>query len=524
MPVDLPSMIRVLALASLYLVWGGSLPQTASATSASAYGVVWTPTGSEEDQIRMVRTLRDHELQAIRTTHVPHSGALQAAAAMNIAVYVDVRPPSELDDWVHHPAVHGIGWSGGLSAHGCDQWQALRATLPEETLPYVVAPLSPSAIPCSFEPSTTVLVDAREHPSVFTLWQQWTDVHAGRVGIGAIAQGRWADAPAGWNVPRSAEAQARYVEHTLTEAHQRGISPVFTAGWSLSSNRGRFVTALWTHDGLTPAGRVVVDATHTAPTPLALPPGSDELYSSSLPSSVVLSIWLLVGGLAWMLIQLPVLRRTMQRYLFTPTFYHDSMREGREVTPRVTGALFFGVGGALIAGGSTLLYALRDTRAAFLAFDPLSKGAQSHIEALLGAPFSVVAVGGGIFLAGVAVWALIASLSSRWAPSPLSWLQTMTLALMPGWLMLPWLLAVVIASFSLPPYILVALAGGAGLILAWIGVRTGYDLYRTSRIPVWLMPPLIALTPSSLALASFVYWIHTHVADPGWLALLLWHA
>lgn len=90
--------------------------------------------------------------------------------------------------------------------------------------------------------------------------------------------------------------------------------------------------------------------------------------------------------------------------------------------------------------------------------------------------------------------------------------------------MLPWLAAVLIASFSASPYILIALAGIAGLMFIWMGLRTGYDLYRTSRIPAWLAPLLTILTPSSLLLASLVYWVHTHVADPSWLLLLLWHA
>ncbi|MES3628952.1 MAG: hypothetical protein PPP56_02175, partial [Longimonas sp.] len=172
----------LISIAYLLVMWGGSGTQSVAASSPKSHaaeryaaehvaqetgaperlsvspsvvGVVWTPSGSDVEEVRTLRMMEGNSIRHVRATRPPTPEGMQAAATFGIALYVDVSAPVLRDEahW-EHPAVAGIGWSGPLSYSGCARWGQVRASLPPSVTPYVVAPVTPGGSRCTFDEAT----------------------------------------------------------------------------------------------------------------------------------------------------------------------------------------------------------------------------------------------------------------------------------------------------------------------------------------------------------------------------------
>ena len=491
--------------------------------SLSAVGIVWTPGGSDVEEVRALRMMEGHGIRHVRATRPPTPEGLQAAATFGIALYVDVSAPVSREEvYWEHPAVAGIGWSGPLSYSGCIRWGQIRAGLPSSVTPYVVAPVTPDGSRCTFDEATLVLVDGRMMIRPFARWQAWTQAHAGPVGLAAIGIPRSDAAEPGWTVPRSAEAQARYLEERLGQAHARSVPITFVAGWDASANRGPARFQLTIGEALTPAGQVAVSAVEERPSPFAFAPGEDRAFQDRIWSGLVLMVWVVLFATAGSVIYVPSVRRLVLRYLSAHVFYCESVREGRDATG-IAAALIGGcIAGALWVGSVAVLNELAWVRPAVIAAETLSSTGRDLVETAWAAPLAVAAVGVTLWSAALAGWAALVAAGSRWGTTKLSWRQAFMLGALPWWGVLPWMLLTMAGGTLYPADAPLLLLGGALIGSAWTVLRTTYDVYQTTQD--WLAGAALLLTPGSLVLGLCAGFLYVHGAELGWLVQVLRYA
>ncbi|PEN08282.1 hypothetical protein CRI93_03940 [Longimonas halophila] len=502
------------------------LPVAPAVSQPASIGVVWTPTGPSETQVQALRTMRDAGLRHVRAAAWPRPEALQAAHTFGLQLYIDLAPPvadpSVLRERLAHPAVRGVGWAGSLTTRGCARWNALRSTLPPSSMRYVVAPVAPAGVACSFDASTTVLADVRMLDRPFARWYQWRAAHAGPVGLAALGPARMLTDGQGWQVPRSMLAQARTLEHLLEQVHTRGVPIAFTAAWSTTSVQGPLRFHIAESDSLLPPGKVVAASTTGPPPPFAWPTGSVSTIARAFPTSTTLAIWGLVLGLMGVFVRLPTARRTVLRYLFTHGFYRASLREGRDATGPTLAALGLLVGGALWSGGQVLVDRATWLRPILLGLEALPPSLQSWVDVGMTHPGFAAAVVTLALGGALLFWTTAVALGLQAVGTPVSWSQVLMMGLLPWWGAPLWAFgAAAPAVGTALPLVLFAIAFAAA---AWSALRTAYDLHRTIHPPLSITLGAALCAPGSILLFAVVGIAYSTGVDGRWVLQLLVHA
>lgn len=522
---DIPAMHFLLFLFVLALA-----PLTGSATAQqrTAVGVVWTPAGPPEVQVEMLQTMHGVGVQHIRVAAWPHSDALQAAHTFGLKLYMDLSPAVALTPARHthlaHPAVHGVGWAGPLTPSGCARWNALKSRIPSAPMHYVVAPVPPSGTDCTFADSTTVLGDVRLLSRPFDRWYAWKHAHNGPVGLAALGPARSTSGAEGWRIPRSQMAQARALEDLLHQVHARGVPLAFTAGWSAASNPGPLQFHLTQDARLLPPGQVVVASTEGGPRPFAWPPGPERSASAQLPYSATLAIGLLLLGIAGALTQMRPVRRTVTRYLFAHGFYRESLHGGRDATLPTLSALGLLVVGALWGGGWAMLHQVAWTRSILLGLEALPPALRSIVASALQQPGIAALLVAGAIAFGLLFWTTLLTLALQTARSSLSWLQILTMGLLPWWGAPLWMVAALLPTSIIGSSAPLALLASALVGSAWSALRTAYDLHRTAHPPVGVTVGAALLAPGSLLLIGLVIAGYATGTNGLWIMRLMWQA
>lgn len=506
------------------LAQSGPTPRVAQ---PAAIGVLWTPTGPPASQVDALRAMQAAGVQHVRVVNAhPHADALQAARTLGVQLYVDLPPsqtaPAELRAALAHPAIRGVGWAGPLTRRGCARWDAAQAYLPRDVLRYVVVPVAPAGSACSFDRTTTLLVDARLLDRPFARWRTWRAVHAGSVGFAGVGPARSADAPSGWNVPRSLLKQARALEQMLEQVHTRGIPLAFTANWEARAAHRPLRFHLQEGGTLLPPGEVVVASTNGPPPPFAWAAGETR-SGRTLPTGTLLAMWGLGFGVLGVFTQLPAARRTVLRYLFAHGFYRASLREGRDATGVPLTALALLAGGALWGGGQALLSRGAWLRPVLAAREALPPSLQGWSEAVFTAPGLASAVVALALGAGLVLWttALTAGLHASGTPA-VSWGQVFTMGLLPWWGAPLWALGAAAPSVGTEaPLLLGALAFGGA---AWTALRTAYDVHRTLHPPVALTVGAAVLSPGGCLWIAAIGLGYATGTDAAWIVQLLRYA
>ena len=491
---------------------------------ASDVGVVWTPGGTASEQVQSLRTMADHDIRSVRALDWPHADALQAAATLQIRLYVDVKAAPPPEDQLRHPAVYGIGWAGPLTTKGCANWVQLRSQLPPDQHRYVVAPVSPRGTACRFNDDTLLLADVRLMDRPFARWYQWQDVHNGPVGVATLGTARSASDLDGQGASRSASAQARTLEQLLTEVHTRNVPLAFVAAWTPASNHGPLHFHLSEHDSLLPAGRVVAQSTTRAPPPFAWQPVSSSSQSPVLPPGMVVLVWVLLGGGIAALIYVPPVQRTVLRYLFTHAFYHEAVRTGRDATPLALMTLIAFLSGTLWIGGFAVLAEGVWLRPTVLVVEALPPSLSSLADFALAYPARTAGLVAAGIVASILLWTGGLTLALYAAGTPLSWPQVLVLGLMPWWGTLVWMLAAIVPAFVWTAHAPLVLVGIALIASAWTALRTAYDVHRTAHAPLPIALGAALGAPGSILLLTMG--AASYIADlpVRWLFSLLWHA
>ena len=506
----------------------GSQPATSQPVTSSpaTIGVVWTPTGPSETQVQALRAMHDAGLRHIRAEAWPQPEALQAAHTLGLQLYIDLAPPvadlSGLRERLAHPAVRGVGWAGSLTARGCTRWSALRSTLPPSLMRYVVAPVAPAGVACSFDPSTTVLVDVRMLDRPFARWYQWRAAHSGPVGLAALGPARTPTNVQGWTIPRSMLAQARALEHLLEQVHTRGVPIAFAAAWSTASARGPLRFHVAEGDTLLPPGRVVAASTAGPPPPFAWPPGSVSATAHTRPTGTTVAIWGLLLGIIGVFVQLPAARRTVLRYLFAHGFYRASLREGRDATGPTLVALGLLVGGALWGGGQALIDRAAWLRPVLLGVEALPPSLQSWVEVGmthpgLAAAVVTLALGGALLF-----WTTAVTLGLQAAGTSISWSQVLMLGLLPWWGVPLWALGA--AAPAVGTAVPLMLFTSAFIGAAWSALRMAYDMHRTVHPPLSMTLGAVLCTPGSTLLLAGAGIAYSTGVKGRWMLQLLIYA
>lgn len=493
--------------------------------SASEVGVMWKPNGSASEQVQILRTMADHHIRHVRALNWPHEDALQAAATLQIRLYVDMKgsalPPK---DRLEHPAVYGIGWAGPLTAEGCAEWAQLRSQLPSDRHRYVAVPVSPRGVACRFNDDTVLLADVRLMDRPFARWYQWQQAHDGPVGIAALGSARSAPDFDGQHAPRSPSAQARMLERLLTEVHTRNVPLTFVAAWTKASNYGPLHFHLTERNSLLPAGQVLARATISAPPPLAWQAEPAPSESPVLPPGMILLVWVLLGGGTAALIYVPPLQRTVLRYLFAHAFYREAVRTGRDATPLPLTILIALLSGALWIGGFAVLTEGVWLRPTVLMVETLPSSLSSLTDFVLAHPArtaGLVAAGIG---ASTLLWTSSLTLALYAVGTPLSWPQVLVLGLMPWWGTLVWMLAAIVPAFAWTAHAPLLLIGVALIASAWTALRTAYDVYRTARVPLPVALGAALGAPGSILLIAIIAAAYMADLPIRWLFSLLLHA
>ncbi len=492
--------------------------------SASDVGVVWKPSGTASEQVQSLRSMADHDIRSVRALDWPHADALQAAAMLQIRLYVDVKAAPPPEDRLRHPAVHGIGWAGPLTARGCANWAQLRSQLPPDQHRYVVAPVSPDGAACRFNDDTLLLADVRLMDRPFARWYQWQEAHDGPVGMAALGTVHSASDLDGQRASRSLSAQARSLERLLTEVHTRNVPLAFVAAWTPASDHGPLHFHLTERDSLLPAGQVVARATTRAPPPYAWQPGSAPSQSSVLPPGMIILVWALLGGCIAALIYVPPVQRTVLRYLFAHAFYREAVRTGRDATPLALTILIALLSGTLWIGGFAVLAEGVWLRPTVLVIEALPPSLSSLADFVLAHPARMAGLVAAGIVASTLLWTSGLTLALYATSTPLSWPQVLVLGLMPWWGTLVWMLTAIVPAFVWTAYAPLVLVGVALIASAWTALRTAYDVHRTAHAPLPVALGVALGAPGSVLLLTMG--AASYIADlpVRWLFSLLWHA
>ena len=333
----------------------------------------------------------------------------------------------------------------------------------------------------------------------------------------------------GWIIPGTIQAQARFVEDALNLVHDSELSHVFLHRWRDGTSDMFDVPDPWGRRyGLytrssdpRPALQVVrgflLGIQDTFAFDRGLPPQRHQFWFPLIG-------WLMLAMTAMMYAGSPRFRSMIPRYFFAHGFFRNAVREAREVLPLTSTAILTVTGLSVGLIGSYVITGLQDSALALHWYRLLGAASRESLSAILGAPFVLTVLLGSVTLLSTSLWMgfwmIVTGRRARLLPS-----QALMLASWPRWqvlILLP--LAMTLEAAGPVPRWAILLLGLGWIISAfWATIRTAYDLFKITNVPipvtvlVWFMHPLV-LSFAAIAGWSLFNWDHVRMA---WHLLLL---
>lgn len=497
-----------------------------STADSTVQGVVWRPPGTTGPALRQLRRIAATGATALRLVGpLPADSVFARADTLGLALFVDLpvsyvsaaalrdslrgaRPVLERLRRLagQHPSLRAIGLARGANTSDPAACAPLRAWTrkiqdwPSSPSTYYVTPFPASADRCGTAVDR-VLLDTRARPDPGARLGRWQDTGAA-TGLGTL--GTWVrpGAGTGLRVPHSPERQARYLETALGDVIARSSppAPVFVYRWR-DWGRAPLSTrhyGLRAADGTArPATRVLKGFYRGTQRVFAFPDGTAP---GRTPLGPLLLGWGILGLLGGLYAQSSFVRQTLGRYFSALGFYHDAVREGRDVG-RIETLLLFGAVGAAMGIIGTLAARLAATQVETGLFvEALPSALQSPLAAALTHPGTTGLVVGGGSAALLLGWGLLLVGVAR-LERPFTAVQGIMLVTWPCWPALLGMMVALVAATDPPASLgmlgLVLLVGGLATTGA-VSARVLRDFWAVSRVEFpWV---LVLALPSPLVL------------------------
>lgn len=512
----------------------GRSADPAAAPPASAEspvrGVVWTPPASPDSALHELARIDRLGATAVRLTRLPSDTVAARAAALDLALYVDLPvryvPAARLGDALQaaapslarlrtlarrHASITHVGLAHGAATTAPGACAALRRwtarvhgwTRPLRT--YYVTPFPPGADRCA--PSVDrVLLDVRGHPAPAEHWRDWRS-QTTPVGIGAVGTWVWPSAPSGLRSPHSPERQARYLEGTLSRLldSTRASSPVlFVSHWRDRTDRVLSTRRYGLHEASgppRPAAAVVRGFYTGTQRVFAFPAG---FAPRTAPYVLLLLGWGLFGLLGALYARSLFVRQTVARYFTAPGFYRDALRDGTDLHPGANALLLGIVAGALGITGVRVAQMAGVHLATEHVLAALPPPVQGVLSSGIAQPAWAGLMLGGLALVLLGIWGGTLVLMARWRSS-FALAQGLVLVAWPCWpalLALPLALAAGPTAPLSPSLLGLLLLGGCPLACAYVSGRVLYDYWVVTDLSGATVLLLGLFSPLGLAAAG----------------------
>ncbi len=522
-----------------------SLARQTRAPESPTQGVVWEIPPDFREAAGDLLEMKEVGVQAVRTAMVFDDGLLSLADSLGLVLYRelpfrgltarDLRDSLQVADSLvtlllesggGHMSAGPIGltqFSDTSSDVACDEIDRVSQLIQNAGVETYYASLFTRDDACH-DRVDFVLIDAltQEHP--FERIDVWKTYHDTRVGIARMGVNVEVDAPSGFNLKGSSEAQARFFEDNLSSLSVGDEHLFFVHRWRDESEARHHVPdpygrqfGLYTTDSEPrPALQVIRGFFLEYQTTFAFDRGEEP--EPDKPWFSMLG-WLLLALTALMYAGSPRFRSMIPRYFFAHGFFRNAVREAREVLPLTSTAILTVTGLSIGLIGSFVMIGLKETEFVAHIYRSLSQNSRISLTSVLDAPFVLAILLGSAALAimslWMSLWMIISGRSARLLPS-----QALMLAVWPRWqilFLLP-LAMTLAASGPVPVWSIMALAAGWLGTAYWSTVRTAYDLYKITSLPigpavaVWLLNPLI------LGTIVFLGWalIHSDSTSFAW--------
>lgn len=518
----------------MLLLWGGGgVPGWGQQVLP---GVVWQEPEGLGRAAKELVAMRTAGVKAIRTGVIRHPELLAMADTLGLQFFQDLPvfalPAAGLQDtlayaqrWLaqtlaqarqHRSARHfGLaGQSDTSDPAACAYFGHLaeqaRRQGPAGTQVYYLTPFV-AADRCARQVDF-VLLDLLNEAEPIAVVQEWSKRQGGGAPVGVGALGRWVDPSAGRGLRAvySPEDQARYLETHLAMLLEGAlpIRAVFVYRWrdafpdTIAAEAeqdhlvGRFF-GLYAADGAPrPACDVVAGFFTGQQRVFAYPLG--EAHLPPWPWRTLLG-WGILAMQAVFYATSPRFRFMIPRYFLAHGFFRDAIREGRDVLPIPTLALFMAL--ALATGMLNQLVLSFVEPALLVAAQWLPRPLRLLLTTSLARPWLLILLLSSFYALGMALWAsLISVLSYRYYR--LNAAQVLMLIVWPRWSL--FLLLIGVMAMDGVPQALQrpAMVGliGFWLVFTLLAVgRTVYDWLRVAHPPWWgavlalLGHPLVAL-------------------------------
>lgn len=419
-------LVPVLRLASLLLVvLGAASPAAQPADSAMVRGVVWRQPDSLGAALQDLRAMRDAGVEAVRTDLVTRAPVLRTADLLGLAVYQDLGvadlPAARLADTLayaertlrealalaeRHPSVRGFGmahFADTSTLAACGYFRALTEIVRSEGGPglrtyYTTRFLRDDACAGAVD---FVLLDARgEDPAA--LVERWRQFRRTPVGLGAFGAAVDDEVDGGYRTPRSAAAQARFLEDGLGALEAMAEPPVAVFVFRWRDGVEAPYGLLGPEGAARPALGVVRGFFTGRQRVFAFDAGEAPIAREGAPTFVLMG-WLVALLLAAMLWLAPRFRQLVPRYFTRHAYYREALQRGRSVE----GWAVLGAAGALVLAAGVLGAMVLQTAAATDVLEAMIGGLEPVVQArvlqVLGEPLAAV------LLVGVAyvLWLLL---------------------------------------------------------------------------------------------------------------------
>ena len=361
-----------------------------------------------------------------------------------------------------------------------------------------------------------VLIDVRDQSNPMLPLRRWA--RGGKdVPFGIAALGVWVrtDTLSGLNVPMSPERQARYFEENLPVllSDTMSVRPrvVFVHGWRdhklTYAAAGRdLIDPFFDHYGLHTAGGAprpaldVVKGIYTgSQTVFAFKGGKRVSEGVRWPTPLGWGVILLLGTFFALS---PRFRHMIPRYFRAHFFYREAVREGRDVQFGASAVLLTSLGAAAGIITAVVLSRIKDTEAFVLALSWLDRAAQNAMATLASEPLILTVLVGCVYALATILWTVVLSLVSR-RKYRISPGQGLMLIVWPLWpLLLVMLAAMVIANEpTVEIEIVLGLAAAWLVISVFAMLRTTFDFALVTRVPVYMLIPVLLFHPGVIAVA-----------------------
>lgn len=508
-----------------------------SASDGPARGVVWEMPAGVDRAIRDLMEMHRIGVTAIRTGLIRNRDILGHADTLGIDLYVDLPlqrlPTRRLLDTLDyatavldtlmglaqiHPSLRHIGLARQIDVTDegtCGALEQLARHAKRRGPPglrvYYLTRFTDSDI--CVDAVDFVLVDVRDRDDPIAALRARATL--GAMGVGALGRGVRSDTLRGLSVPSSPEAQARFLEKSLTMllSDTLSFSPhaVFVHRWrdirraypssayELESPYGdRY--GLKTIEGVErPAYDVVRGIYTNRQAVFAFSRG--ERPAGAAPWTTLFG-WAVVVLLGTFYALSPRFRHMLPRYFAARFFYRDAVREGRDVLFGASTVLLIAVSAAFGLTLAVMADVLRATEPFVTAVYWLPSRAQEVVITLLVQPLVLAVLAGCVYAVAMILWTTVLSLLSK-RRFPIAPGQALMLVVWPRWpLLIVMLAAMVVASMddAGPTAVLVVAGSWATLSLLAAG-RALIDFMLVTRVPAYVLIPALLLNPGVVAAA-----------------------